>query len=122
MGEAAMSFEVDIAIRRGDREIAARFEAETGITALFGPSGAGKTTVLDCVAGLLRPDEGRIALGGTRLFDSGDAICLPPEARACGYVFQDNRLFPHRSVRQNLLFGQTRTPAERHWMTLDEAV
>ena len=122
MAGAAMSFEVDIAVRRGEREIAARFEAEAGITALFGPSGAGKTTVLDCVAGLLRPARGRILLDGMVLFDSAGGIFLPPEDRACGYVFQDNRLFPHRSVRQNLLFGQSRTPQERRWMDLDEAV
>ncbi len=117
-----MSFELDVALRRGERDIAVRFEAAEGITALFGPSGAGKTTVLDCVAGLLRPDRGRIELDGTVLFDSAQRISLPPEARACGYVFQDNRLFPHRTVRQNLLFGQARTPPERRWMALDEAI
>jgi molybdate transport system ATP-binding protein len=117
-----MSFEVDIAARRGQREIAVRFAADAGITALFGPSGAGKTTVLDCVAGLLRPDRGRIALGGAVLFDSAQGVCLPPEARACGYVFQDNRLFPHRNVRQNLLFGHDRTPPGRRWMGFDEAI
>lgn len=117
-----MSFEVDILVRRGEREIAARFEAEGGITALFGPSGAGKTTILDCVAGLLQPKQGRIALDGMVLFDTAKGICLAPEARACGYVFQDNRLFPHRSVRQNLLFGHARTPPDRRWMALGEAV
>lgn len=117
-----MSFEVDIRVHRGDREIAAQFKVERGITALFGPSGAGKTTVLDCVAGLLRPERGRISLDGEVLFDAASRLCLPPEARACGYVFQDSRLFPHRTVRQNLLFGQARTPPERRWMALGEAV
>jgi molybdate transport system ATP-binding protein len=117
-----MSFEVDIVIERGDTRIAAAFVAPERLVALFGPSGAGKTSVLDAVAGLLRPKRGRIAVGEAVLFDSERRIDLPPERRACGYVFQDGRLFPHRSVRDNLLFGWRLATPERRWMTIDEAV
>jgi molybdate transport system ATP-binding protein len=82
-----------------------RVAGAAGITALVGPSGQGKTSTLDAVAGLLRPVSGRIAVGGTVLFDAGQGIDLPPHARAAGYVFQDLRLFPHLTVRDNLLFG-----------------
>ena len=116
-----MSFEIDIEVPRG-AGIAARFAAPAGLTALFGPSGAGKTSVLDAVAGLLRPSRGRITVEGEVLFDSSVGIDLKPEARACGYVFQDNRLFPHRRVRDNLLFGWRLAPPERRWMGLNEAV
>ncbi len=117
-----MSFEIDIAIERDEARIAAAFTAPEGLTALFGPSGVGKTSILEAVAGLQRPRRGRIAVGGTVLFDSERGIDLRPEQRACGYVFQDGRLFPHRRVRDNLLFGWRLVPPARRWMTLDEAV
>ena len=82
----------------------------TGVTALFGPSGCGKSTVLAAVAGLLRPDKGRITVGETVLLDTAQGISLPPERRRCGVVFQDARLFPHLSVRQNLLYGRAFAP------------
>lgn len=100
-----MSFEVDVAVRRGDGEIACAFTAGPGVTVLFGPSGAGKTSVLDMVAGLLRPDRGRIVAAGTILFDAAGRIDVPPEHRRAGYVFQDGRLFPHLRVRDNLTYG-----------------
>lgn len=117
-----MFFEIDILIRRGGRKISGDFRALTGLTALFGPSGAGKTSVLDAVAGLLRPEEGRICVNGELLFDSAAGIDLPPEKRACGYVFQDSRLFPHLTVEQNLLFGWKLAPAQRRWMAPEEAI
>jgi molybdate transport system ATP-binding protein len=117
-----MSFEIDIAVDRGARRIEAIFTAPERLVALFGPSGAGKTSVLDAVAGLLKPARGRIAVGDAVLFDSEARIDLPPERRACGYVFQDGRLFPHRTVRDNLLYGWRLAPDARRWMTLDEAV
>ncbi len=117
-----MSFEIDIELRRGATRIASDFRAPDGLTALFGPSGAGKTTTLDAVAGLLRPERGRIVVAGTVLFDSAAGVDLPPEARACGYVFQDGRLFPHRTVRDNLLYGWHLRAADRRWMDLDEAL
>ena len=79
------------------------FEAGSRITALFGRSGAGKTTVINAVAGLLKPDGGSIELDGQRLSD--DAVFVPPHQRGLGYVFQDARLFPHLDVRENLTFG-----------------
>ncbi|KAA2212495.1 molybdenum ABC transporter ATP-binding protein [Teichococcus oryzae] len=89
----------------------AAFAAPTpGVTALFGPSGCGKSTVLAAVAGLLRPEAGRVALGGQVLLDTGRGIMLPPERRRCGVVFQDARLFPHLSVETNLRYGQRRAP------------
>lgn len=79
--------------------------APPGITALFGPSGAGKSMTLACVAGLKRPDAGRIRLNSSPLFDSEENINLPPQRRAVGYVMQDYLLFPHLSVAQNVGFG-----------------
>lgn len=80
------------------------FEAGPGVTAIFGRSGAGKTTLVNAVAGMLRPAEGRIALGGQVLSDRSHFV--PPHKRRIGYVFQDGRLFPHLTVRQNLLYGR----------------
>jgi molybdate transport system ATP-binding protein len=82
-----------------------------GVTALFGPSGCGKSTILAAVAGLLRPGEGRVAIGGEVLLDTARRIFLPPERRRCGVVFQDARLFPHLSVETNLRYGLRRAPA-----------
>lgn len=114
-----MAIDIDIEKRLGDRLIAARFTAGPGLTALFGPSGAGKTSILNMVAGLLTPDHGHIHIGARTLF--GDGVDLPPEARRIGYVFQDGRLFPHRRVRANLLYGHDLADPTKRWMTLDEA-
>lgn len=80
--------------------------ASRGITVLWGASGSGKTTLLQCLAGLLRPDAGRIACREAVWFDAEQGVCLVPERRRIGYVFQDVRLFPHLSVRSNMLFGR----------------
>jgi len=104
-----MAFDLDISKRLGDAEIALRLEAGQGVTVLFGPSGAGKTSVLHMVAGLLRPDRGHIRVGGAALF--GDGIDLPPERRRAGYVFQEPRLFPHLKVVANLRYGAGQTAA-----------
>lgn len=117
-----MSFEIDVRVRRGGRQIGARFESADRLVALFGPSGAGKTSLLQMIAGLLKPESGRIAIAGESLFDSAAGIDIPPEKRACGYVFQDGRLFPHMSVRQNLLFGWRLAAAHRRWLAPDIAV
>jgi molybdate transport system ATP-binding protein len=77
-----VAIDIDVTKRRGERVIAARFVAERGLTALFGPSGAGKTSILNMVAGLLRPDSGHIRIGARTLFGSG--VDLPPEARRVG--------------------------------------
>lgn len=116
-----MSFDIDISLKRGETPISAAFSVPAGITALFGPSGAGKTSVLEAAAGLLKPEHGRIVAGDVVLFDSTAKINLPPERRGCGYVFQDIRLFPHRRVRDNLLYGWRLAPEDRRWMSLDEA-
>lgn len=98
-----MSFDIDLTKRLGDTGIACRIEPAPGLTVLFGPSGVGKTTVLNMVAGLVTPDRGHVRVGGETLFDI--VIDLPPEERRAGYVFQEPRLFPHLRVRANLLYG-----------------
>lgn len=117
-----MSFEIDVARRLGDRTVAARFASAGGLTALFGPSGAGKTSVLNMAAGLLRPDRGRIVVAGETLFDAAEGIDLPPERRRAGYVFQDGRLFPHRRVRANLRYGERLAAPAARWIGFDEVV
>ena len=115
-----MSFDLRIDRQLGDAAISANFTSNSGLTALFGPSGAGKTSLLNMVAGLLRPDRGRIAVGGEVLFDSDLGLDLPVQERRAGYVFQDGRLFPHMRVRQNLEYAAQRAEA-RSLMTLDDA-
>ena len=106
--------EVALAHRFGGADgfsIEAGFATPTpGVTAIFGPSGCGKSTLLSAVAGLLRPDRGRVALDGAVLLDTAAGIALPPERRRCGVVFQDARLFPHLSVATNLRYGARRAP------------
>jgi len=93
---------VDIERGLGEFRLAASFEGGEGVTALFGRSGAGKTSVVNAIAGLLRPDRGRIDINGETLFDTERSIDVPTPKRRVGYVFQEGRLFPHLSVRQNL--------------------
>ncbi|QNA83073.1 ATP-binding cassette domain-containing protein [Sphingomonas sp. So64.6b] len=100
-----MSFEIEVARRLGDTDIALSLAAGAGATVLFGPSGVGKTSVLNMVAGLLQPDRGLIRVGGETLFDAAAGIDVAPERRRAGYVFQEARLFPHLKVRANLLYG-----------------
>lgn len=100
-----MSFDVDVAVMRGDAAIELAFATERRATVLVGPSGVGKTTVLDMIAGLVRPDRGRVRVGGRTLFESADGCDVPVHARRAGYVFQEARLFPHLTVRANLLYG-----------------
>ncbi|HTZ79584.1 MAG TPA: molybdenum ABC transporter ATP-binding protein [Stellaceae bacterium] len=110
--------EIDLEKRLGDFQLAARFSAEgNGILALFGRSGSGKTSLVNALAGLIRPDRGRIAIDGEVLFSSAERIDRPPERRRLGYVFQEGRLFPHYSVRGNLVYGRPRSRA--HDATLD---
>ncbi len=98
--------EIAIEKKLGSFTLDVKLEApESGVTALFGRSGMGKTSVINALAGLMRPDRGRIVVGGATLFDSERGINLPPEKRRLGYVFQEARLFPHYSVRGNLLYG-----------------
>ena len=97
---------VDVEKTLGDFFIAARFDAAGSITALFGPSGAGKTTLVNMIAGLVRPDRGRILLDDTVLFDAAAKIDVPVHQRRIGYVFQEGRLFPHMTVARNLDYGR----------------
>ncbi len=91
------------------------FHAASGVTVLFGPSGSGKTLTLDSIAGFARPDEGRILIDDQILFDGAAGVHLPPQARNCGYVFQNYALFPHMTLRENLQFAAERRPRlERH--------
>ncbi len=101
-----MSLEVDVDHRRGSFRLQARFTAAPGLTALFGRSGSGKTSLVSIVGGLIRPDRGRVAIDGQTLVDTERGLFVPAHKRRIGYVFQDSRLFPHFSVRRNLLYGR----------------
>ena len=92
--------------RLGDFSLDAAFDSEGGLTALFGRSGAGKTSLVNAIAGLIRPDRGRILLDGAVLTDTERRVFVPARRRRIGYVFQEGRLFPHLTVRQNLLYGR----------------
>jgi molybdate transport system ATP-binding protein len=98
---------VDVEKRLGDFTLAAKFEAKAGVTALFGSSGAGKTTISNIIAGLVTPDRGRIVIDDTVMFDAAQRIDMPPHRRRVGYVFQEGRLFPHLSVDTNLHYGRS---------------
>jgi len=115
-----MSFEVMLRHRLGEHEIGVEFASDAKLTALVGPSGVGKTSVLNCISGLIRPARGRIATGGKVLFDSAAGVNLPPERRRAGYVFQDARLFPHRRVAANLAYGEKLALPEDRWITQAE--
>jgi molybdate transport system ATP-binding protein len=97
---------VDVEKRLGEFAVTAKFVSETGATVLFGPSGAGKTTVVNMIAGLLRPDRGRIVLDDEVLLDHAARVDVPAWQRRIGYVFQEGRLFPHLSVKHNLDYGR----------------
>jgi molybdate transport system ATP-binding protein len=107
-----MSLDIDIAHDVGGFRLEARFACAGGLTALFGRSGAGKTMLVNAIAGLIRPQRARIVSQGRVLVDTQAGIFVPPHRRHIGYVFQDARLFPHLNVRANLLFG--RFFARRH--------
>jgi len=117
-----MSFEVALSLALGEHRVALDFASDAKLTALVGPSGAGKTSVLNAIAGLARPERGRIVAGGAVLFDSAAGVDLAPEHRRAGYVFQDARLFPHRRVAANLAYGERLARPEERWITLAEVV
>ena len=102
----ALMLSVDAEKKLGDFSLEVRFEAKGGVTALFGPSGAGKTTLVNMIAGLVTPDRGRILLDDSVLFDSAAGVDLPAHKRRVGYVFQEGRLFPHMTVARNLDYGR----------------
>ena len=105
-----MSLTFDISHRFGAFQLEAQAEAGPGVTVLFGPSGSGKTSIANAIAGLVRPDAGRITLAGDVLLDHARGVCLPAARRRIGVVFQDGRLFPHLTVAQNIAFGLRYAP------------
>ena len=116
---------VDVCVQKqqGGFYLDIAFAAEqAGVTALFGPSGAGKTSVVNMVAGLSRPDRGRITIGDRCCFDGEKGIHLPPEKRRIGYVFQEARLFPHLTVQANLTFGMNRLKPSDRFVGFDSVV
>jgi molybdate transport system ATP-binding protein len=109
-----MTIEVDVAHRLGGFTLELRFTSQGRLTAFFGQSGAGKTSLVNVIGGLIRPNRGRVVVDGTTLTDTAAGIFVPTYRRRIGYVFQEGRLFPHLTVRQNLLFGRWfRPPQER---------
>ena len=109
--------------RQGNCFIDVAFQSnESGITALFGPSGAGKSSIINMVAGLQRPDSGSVFIRGRCLFDSVRGVNLPPEKRNVGYVFQEGLLFPHLSVKANLLYGRRRNQSGDNKVDFDQVV
>ncbi|CAN5629818.1 molybdenum ABC transporter ATP-binding protein [soil metagenome] len=101
-----MSLDIDIEHTRGTFRLAARFTSQPGVTALFGRSGSGKSSLVNIVAGLIKPQRGKVVVDGQTLVDTARGVFVPKHRRRIGYVFQDSRLFPHLSVRQNLLYGR----------------
>ncbi|MBX3521385.1 MAG: ATP-binding cassette domain-containing protein [Xanthobacteraceae bacterium] len=99
-------FDVSIAATLGEFNLDASFRSESMVTALSGPSGSGKSSIVAAIAGLLKPARGRIAVGGRVLFDSEARIDIPAQKRGMRVVFQESRLFPHFTVAQNLMFGR----------------
>lgn len=104
-----MTVSVNIRKTLGVLTIDAWFECAGGVTALFGKSGAGKTSIVQMLAGLMTPDNGQIVIDGTPVYDSATGLNMAPERRRVGYVFQDARLFPHMTVRRNLEYGMRRS-------------
>jgi molybdate transport system ATP-binding protein len=109
-----MTLAIDIKHRLGTFLLDAQFETVGGLVALFGRSGAGKTSIVNVIAGLIRPDQGTVAIDDVVLVDTARGVLVPRHQRRIGYVFQEGRLFPHLTVRQNLLYGRWFAPqAER---------
>jgi molybdate transport system ATP-binding protein len=116
---------VEVRVRHGFPDFALNVSfalPRLGVTALFGASGSGKTTVVNAIAGTFRPREGRIVINGRVVVDSARGIFVPASGRRTGYVFQDARLFPHMSVRDNLLFGWRRAPIRADQRDIDHVI
>jgi molybdate transport system ATP-binding protein len=107
---------IDVDKKLGEFHVSASFESDGGVTALFGPSGSGKSSIVGMIAGLSKPDRGRIVIDDEIMFDGSAGIDEPAYRRRIGYVFQDGRLFPHLSVARNLDYGRWMTG-----MTRDDA-
>jgi molybdate transport system ATP-binding protein len=114
---------INVKRKQGQFIVDASFTVDsTGVTALFGPSGAGKTSIVNMVAGLSRPDTGLVMVNGRTVFDSEKGIDIPPEHRGFGYVFQDGRIFPHLSVRSNLMYGMRLVPRNKRTIAFNDVV
>jgi molybdate transport system ATP-binding protein len=114
--------EVDVALKVGSFSLEAAFENGHGVTALFGCSGSGKSLTLALIAGLMRPDKGRVRLDGEALVDVAQGVFLPMHRRRIGLVFQEANLFPHLSVKQNLLFGRWFAPGREREIDFDAVI
>jgi molybdate transport system ATP-binding protein len=117
-----MTVDIDIRHRLGQFQIDARFTANARALALFGRSGAGKTSLVQIIAGLISPDRGHVRIGNETLVDTARGISVPPYRRRVGYVFQDGRLFPHLTVRRNLLYGSWFADTERTGASLGQVL
>jgi len=117
-----MTLAIDIKHRLGAFLLDARFETGGGLIALFGRSGSGKTSIISIIAGLIRPERGRIAIEDDVLVDTARDIFVPCHRRRIGYVFQEGRLFPHLTVRQNLLYGRWFAPRAKRGDDLERVV
>ncbi len=117
-----MTLSIDIERRLGNFQLRAKFDSSAGVTALFGRSGSGKSTLINVIAGLLRPDRGRVEINGEPLFDSERGLNIPTPRRRIGYVFQEGRLFPHLTVRQNLAYGRFFTPVRERYVGPDQVI
>ncbi|HSF47387.1 MAG TPA: molybdenum ABC transporter ATP-binding protein [Burkholderiales bacterium] len=117
-----MSVEIDVERRLGNFQLKAAFTSNGSVTALFGRSGSGKSTLVNIIAGLLEPDRGRAAVEGQVLFDHVHRINVPPRKRRVGCVFQDGRLLPHLTVKQNLLYGHYFTPQAERYVEFDQVI
>jgi len=117
-----MSVDVVIRHRLGDFALDVRMQTEGLLTAIFGASGSGKTSIINVIAGLIRPDFGKVVIDGHTLFDSEAGIDVPVHRRHVGYVFQDARLFPHMTVKQNLSYGRWFTPQQLRYTGMEQIV
>jgi len=117
-----MTLEIDVTHRLGGFKLDARFSAGSGLVALFGRSGAGKTSIINVIAGLIRPERGRVTLDGLTLLDTERGVSIPRHRRRLGTIFQEGRLFPHLTVRQNLLYGRWFVPAAKRGDDLGPAL
>lgn len=113
---------VDIVKQLGNFTLTAAFKSDGLVTGLFGNSGAGKTSIVNMIAGLTKPDRGVISLDGETLDDTASGIHVPPHRRRIGYVFQDDRLFPHLNVKQNLDYGRRMNGLDRDSVAETRAV
>ncbi|MGP1395315.1 MAG: molybdenum ABC transporter ATP-binding protein [Inquilinaceae bacterium] len=117
-----MSLDVAIRHRFGALDMDVAFSGGDGLTALFGRSGAGKSSIVNVIGGLVRPVFGRVVVDGDTLLDTERGVWVPPHRRRVGYVFQDGRLFPHLTVRQNLFYGRWFTPRSRRYGHPDDVI